>query len=102
MAQLYQVTDHRQLRPANPPDLPGNPLPPAALGLCNTEEHIMSSTTDKIAGNANQAIGKIKKGVGEATDNPKLKVEGQIQEGKGKMQEAVGDAKAALKKAADL
>mgnify|MGYP001558549469 FL=1 len=62
----------------------------------------MSSTTDKIAGTANQAIGKIKKGVGEATDNPKLKGEGQLQEAKGKVQEAVGDAKAVLKKVADL
>ncbi len=62
----------------------------------------MSSTTDKIKGTANQAVGKIKRGLGEATDNPKLKGEGQLQEAKGKVQEAVGDAKAALKKAADL
>ncbi|MDP2334520.1 MAG: CsbD family protein [Reyranella sp.] len=62
----------------------------------------MSSTTDKIKGTANQAIGKVKKGVGEATDNPKLKGEGRLQDAKGKAQEAVGKAKAALKKAADL
>ena len=55
----------------------------------------MSSTTDKIAGTANQAVGKVKKGIGEATDNPKLKGEGQLQEAKGK-------AKDAFKKAADL
>lgn len=62
----------------------------------------MSSTTDKIKGVANQAAGKIKRGLGEATDNPKLKGEGHLQEAKGKVQEAVGDAKEAIKKAADL
>ncbi len=62
----------------------------------------MSSTKDKVTGVANQAIGKVKQGVGEATDNPKLKGEGQLQEAKGKIQKAVGDAKDAVKKAADL
>ena len=62
----------------------------------------MSSTTDKIKGTANQAIGKIKKGVGEATDDPALKGEGQIQEAKGNLQKAVGNAKATIKKVADL
>ena len=62
----------------------------------------MSSTTDKAKGIANQAIGKIKRGVGEATDDAELKGEGHLQEAKGKIQKAVGDAKSALKKAADL
>ena len=62
----------------------------------------MSSSTDKIKGTANQAIGKIKKGVGEATDDPAMKGEGRLQEAKGKVQKAVGDAKTAIKKAADL
>lgn len=62
----------------------------------------MSSTSDKVKGVANQAIGKVKQGVGEATDNPKLKGEGHLQEAKGKIQKAVGDAKDAVKKAADL
>ena len=62
----------------------------------------MSSTTDKVKGTANEVIGKVKKGVGEATDDAELKGEGRLQEAKGKVQNAVGDAKAALKKAADL
>jgi len=62
----------------------------------------MSSTTDKIKGVANQATGKIKQGVGEATDDQELKGEGRLQEAKGKVQKAVGDAKSAVKKAADL
>ncbi len=62
----------------------------------------MSSTTDKVKGTANQAMGKIKKGVGEATDDPALKGEGQVQETKGDLQKAVGHAKDAVKKAGDL
>ena len=62
----------------------------------------MSSTTDKIKGTANQVAGKIKQGVGEATDDHQLKGEVKLQEAKGNVQKAVGDAKAAVKKVADL
>ena len=62
----------------------------------------MSSNTDKLKGTANQAIGKVKQGVGEATDDPELKGEGKIQETKGDAQKAVGKAKEAIKKVADL
>jgi uncharacterized protein YjbJ (UPF0337 family) len=62
----------------------------------------MSSTTDKIKGTANQAAGKIKKGVGKATNDPALKGKGQAQEAKGDLQKAVGNAKSVIKKAADL
>jgi uncharacterized protein YjbJ (UPF0337 family) len=48
----------------------------------------MSSTADKLKGTANQAAGKIKKGVGEATDDPALKGEGNAQEAKGDLQKA--------------
>ena len=37
----------------------------------------MSSTTDKVKGTANQVAGKVKQGVGEATDDPALKGEGK-------------------------
>ena len=37
----------------------------------------MSSTEDKVKGNTNEAVGKIKQGVGEATDNERMKGEGQ-------------------------
>lgn len=53
----------------------------------------MGSTADKIKGTANEAIGKAKQGIGEATGNERLEGEGVIQEVKGKGQKAVGDAK---------
>lgn len=57
----------------------------------------MSSTTDKIKGAANEALGKAKQGVGNVTDNDSLKAEGAAQELKGKAQGTVGDAKEAVK-----
>lgn len=59
----------------------------------------MGSTTDKIKGAANEAIGKAKQGLGEATGSDKLKGEGAIQEAKGHGQKAVGHAKDAAKEA---
>ena len=61
----------------------------------------MGATTDKIKGNANEAIGKAKQGIGEAVGSDRLQGEGLIQEGKGHAQQAVGDAKQAAKGAAD-
>ncbi|MEE7494319.1 CsbD family protein [Methylobacterium sp. NMS14P] len=61
----------------------------------------MSSTTDKIKGVANEAVGKAKQGIGDATGNDKLKAEGAAQELKGKAQGTVGDAKSAVKSATD-
>ena len=62
----------------------------------------MGSTADKITGVTNEAAGKVKQGVGEATDDPALKGEGKVQEATGDLQKAVGNAKSAIKKAADL
>lgn len=62
----------------------------------------MGSINDKAKGFANQAAGKVKEGVADATDNPKLKGEALAQQGKGKAQEMVGNAKEAIKKAGDL
>ena len=59
----------------------------------------MSSTTDKIKGTANEAMGKAKQGVGEAVGSDRLQGEGAIQEVKGKGQKALGDAKQATKDA---
>lgn len=61
----------------------------------------MGSTTDKIKGAANEAIGKAKQGIGEATGSDRLKGEGVIQEVKGKGQQAMGDAKDAAKETID-
>jgi len=57
----------------------------------------MGATTDKIKGTANEAIGKAKQGIGEATGSEKLQGEGAVQEIKGKGQKALGDAKEATK-----
>ncbi len=61
----------------------------------------MGSTTDKIKGTANEAIGKAKQSVGEAVGSDRLQGEGAIQEIKGKGQKALGDAKEATKDAVD-
>jgi len=61
----------------------------------------MSSTSDKLKGTGNQIAGKVKQGIGEATDDPQLKGEGKLQEAKGDLQKAVGKAKDAVKKAID-
>jgi uncharacterized protein YjbJ (UPF0337 family) len=53
----------------------------------------MGSTTDKVKGATNEAIGKAKQGIGEATGSERLEGEGAIQEAKGKGQKAMGDAK---------
>ncbi len=75
-------------------------------GFTEHMESTMGSTTDKIKGVTNEAIGKAKQGIGEAVDSPKLQGEGAIQEAKGEGQKAVGDAKEATKdavnKAAEL
>jgi uncharacterized protein YjbJ (UPF0337 family) len=60
----------------------------------------MGATADKIKGTTNEAIGKAKQGIGEATGSEQLQGEGVIQELKGKGQKAVGDAKDAVNKAA--
>jgi uncharacterized protein YjbJ (UPF0337 family) len=56
---------------------------------------LMGSTLDKASGLANEAIGKIKQGLGSAVGSDKLKGEGAAQELKGHAQQAVEDAKAA-------
>ena len=59
----------------------------------------MGSVADKVKGNANEAIGKAKQGVGEAVGSDRLQGEGAVQEVKGKGQKALGDAKEATKDA---
>lgn len=61
----------------------------------------MSSTTDKVKGMANEAVGNVKQGVGKATDNDRLRAEGKAQELKGEAQQAVGKTKDAIKKGVD-
>ncbi|MGY3696298.1 uncharacterized protein YjbJ (UPF0337 family) [Bradyrhizobium sp. USDA 3240] len=59
----------------------------------------MGSTTDKIKGTANEAMGKAKQKIGEATGSEEMQGEGAIQEAKGKGQKALGDAKEITKDA---
>jgi uncharacterized protein YjbJ (UPF0337 family) len=61
----------------------------------------MSSTTDKIKGVANEATGQVKQGVGKAVGSDKLRAEGAAQELKGHTEKAMGDAKDAVKNAAN-
>ncbi|ACO76494.1 CsbD-like stress response protein [Azotobacter vinelandii CA] len=61
----------------------------------------MGSTSDKVKGNANELAGKIKKGVGGATDDPALENEGRAQESRGKAQQVKGDVKDSLKRGID-
>jgi uncharacterized protein YjbJ (UPF0337 family) len=61
----------------------------------------MSGNTDKAAGIANEAMGKVKQGIGGAVESDKMKNDGAAQEAKGDAQEAVGDAKNATKHVVD-
>jgi uncharacterized protein YjbJ (UPF0337 family) len=63
------------------------------------KEFVMGATIDKIKGVANEAAGKAKQGIGEATGSAKLQGEGAVQEATGHGQKAVGDAKSATKDA---
>lgn len=57
----------------------------------------MSSTTDRIKGLANEAVGNVKQGVGRLTGNEMLQAEGKVQELKGEAQQTVGKAKDGVK-----
>ncbi len=59
----------------------------------------MSSTTDKMKGLANEAVGNVKQGIGNVTGDEKLKAEGKAQELKGGAQKTVGDVKGTVKDA---
>ncbi|MGH1588631.1 CsbD family protein [Methylobacterium phyllosphaerae] len=61
----------------------------------------MSSTTDKLKGLANEAVGNVKQAAGKATGNDKLVAEGKAQELKGEAQKTVGDVKDGAKTLAD-
>lgn len=53
---------------------------------------------DRIAGSAKQLKGSIKETIGKATGDSKLEVEGASDKAEGKIQNAVGGVKDALKK----
>lgn len=58
----------------------------------------MGELKDRAKGAADETIGKAKRAIGEATDRPDIKLEGDIQEAKGDAETALGKAKGALKR----
>ncbi|MFD4669630.1 CsbD family protein [Lentzea sp. NPDC058450] len=53
---------------------------------------------DKLEAKADQLKGKVKEGVGDATDDPGLEAEGQTDQAKGHLKEAAEKVKDAFKK----
>jgi uncharacterized protein YjbJ (UPF0337 family) len=56
----------------------------------------MGELTDKLKGVANETIGKAKRVVGDATDRPDIRAEGDAQEAVGDFQKAKGTVKGAF------
>lgn len=56
----------------------------------------MGEFKDKAAGVGNDLAGKVKEGIGSATDNHDLEAEGKAQQLKGDAQKVKGDVKGAL------
>jgi len=54
---------------------------------------------DRVKGTAHQAKGAVKEGVGKLTGDAKLKAEGKAEKTAGKLQNAVGGAKDAVRDA---
>ena len=52
----------------------------------------MGHTDDKLKGAANEAMGNLKQGVGDLTDNERLQAEGRAQELKGEGQQRAAEA----------
>ena len=56
----------------------------------------MGEVKDRAKGFANETIGKAKRGIGEATNRPDIKAEGNLQEAKGDAQKAKGRLEGAI------
>ena len=56
----------------------------------------MGEFTDKVKGGLNEAVGKVKQVVGDATDRPDVEAEGGAQETVGQAQQVKGSVKGAL------
>jgi uncharacterized protein YjbJ (UPF0337 family) len=55
----------------------------------------MGGLGDKLEGKADELKGKVKEGIGDATDNPDLQAEGRGDRVEGKVEQAIGEAKEA-------
>lgn len=56
----------------------------------------MGEFTDKLKGGANEAMGKVKRAIGDALDRPDVHAEGDAQEAVGDLQQAKGSVKGAF------
>lgn len=54
---------------------------------------------DNVKGKLNEAKGAVKKGLGQATDDPELEAEGTLDQAKGKAQQVKGHIKDAVRDA---
>lgn len=73
-----------------------------SLAIDADAEVIMTgSTGDKAKGKINEAIGRGKRGLGEASEDRELRREGQEQQYRGEGQQAKGEVKEKVKKAVD-
>ena len=68
-----------------------------ARNLCPPSEYVVMDT-DRIVGSAKEIKGSIKETIGKATGDAKLEADGKTDKVEGKIQNAVGDLKDALKK----
>ena len=75
----------------------GNVVPPFDVAFYQTlpRRLNMGSTSDRVKGAANSAVGKAKEAVGKETGDATLAAKGAAQDTKGKAQTVVGKAKAA-------
>ncbi len=53
---------------------------------------------EHVTGKVDELKGKVKQGVGKASDDPGLQGEGMLDEAKGKVKQAYGDLKEGIKK----
>jgi uncharacterized protein YjbJ (UPF0337 family) len=56
---------------------------------------------EQLEGKWDQATGKVKEEIGDATDNERMEYEGKVDQAKGNVREGVGDAKEAIDDTAD-
>jgi len=54
---------------------------------------------EQVTGKVDELKGKVKQGIGKATNNPNLQGEGVVDEAKGKVKQTYGDIKSTDKKA---
>lgn len=62
----------------------------------------MNSNNDKLKGLVNDAVGSLKEGVGKASGNEDMELEGSIQKTKGQVQKLSGAVKDTINKGMDL